>query len=111
MERKALLASFLEQVWSQGRIADCDQFVGATYTVRHDPGDPWEGRTLSLSGLKERVQISRAPFPDQRFTIEAMLEDGHAVAVAWTWEATHAGEIDGFSASGARMKMSGLTIH
>ena len=70
-----------------------------------------EGRTLSLSGLKERVQISRAPFPDQRFTIEAMLEDGHAVAVAWTWEATHAGEIAGFSASGARIKMSGLTIY
>jgi predicted ester cyclase len=79
--------------------------------VRHDPGDPWDGQTLGLSGLKERVRASRAPFPDQGFNIETILEDGNAVAIAWTWVATHTGDIAGFSATGAKITMSGLTIY
>lgn len=110
-ERKRLLISFIEEVWSQGRIEACDNYIGATYTVRHDPGDPWDGQTLSLSGFKERVRLSRAPAPDQRFTLETILEDGNAVAIAWTWAASHKGDIAGFSATGARLTMSGLTIY
>jgi len=110
-ERKRLLAAFIEEVWSQGRIEACDDFVGETYTVRHDPGDPWDGQTLSPSGFKERVRLSRAPFPDQRFTLETVLEDGNAVAIAWTWAASHKGNIAGFSATGAHLTMSGLTIY
>src|SRR5438045_1042919 len=110
-ERKRLLTAFIEEVWSQGRIEACDDFVGATYTVRHDPGDPWDGQTLSLSGLKERVRVSRGPFPDQRFTLETILEDGKAVAIAWTWAASLKGDIAGLSATGARITMSGLTIY
>ena len=109
--RKKLLASFIEEVWSQGRIDAFDDFVGETYTVRHDPGDPWDGQTLSRDGFKERVRMSRGPFPDQRFTLVSILEDGDAVAIAWTWTASHKGDIAGFAATGARLTMSGLTIY
>jgi predicted ester cyclase len=109
--RKRLLAAFIEQVWSQGRIEACDDFIGENYAVRHDPGDRWEGLTLSREGFKERVRLSRAPCPDQRFDIVAMLADGDAVAAAWTWAATHQGEIAGFAPTGARLTMSGLTIY
>src|ERR1700761_8234249 len=111
MSRKKLLADFIEQVWSRGDIAACDDFIGETYTVRHDPGDPWDGQTLSRDGFKERVRTSRAPFPDQRFTLVSMLEDGDAIAIAWTWAATHQGDIPGFAATGARLTMSGLTVY
>jgi predicted ester cyclase len=110
-ERKKLLASFIEEVWSQGRIEACDDFVGETYTIRHDPGDPWDGQTLSRDGFKERVRTSRRPFPDQRFTLVSTLEDGDAVVIAWTWAASHKGDIAGFAATGARLTMSGLTIY
>ncbi|HWY65673.1 MAG TPA: ester cyclase [Rhizomicrobium sp.] len=110
-ERKKLLASFIEEVWSQGRIEACDDFVGETYTIRHDPGDPWDGQTLSRDGFKERVRTSRGPFPDQRFTLVSTLEDGDAVVIAWTWAASHKGDIAGFAATGARLTMSGLTIY
>jgi len=111
MNRKKLLASFIEQVWSQGRVEACDDFVGETYTVRHDPGDPWDGQTLSRNGFKERVRTSRAPFPDQRFTLVSILEGGDAVVIAWTWAASHKADIAGFAATGARLTMSGLTIY
>jgi predicted ester cyclase len=111
MSRKKRLAAFIEQVWSLGRIEACDDFVGETYTVRHDPGDPWDGQTLSREGFKERVRISRAPFPDQRFTLVSILEDDDTVAIAWTWAASHRGDIAGFAATGARLTMSGLTVY
>ena len=47
MSRKKLLAAFIEDVWSCGRIEACDDFIGETYTICHDPGDPWDGQTLS----------------------------------------------------------------
>lgn len=111
MSRKALLAAFIEEVWSQGRVEACDDFIGETYSVRHDPGDPWDGQTLSRDGFKERVRFSRRPLPDQRFTLISMLEDGDAIALAWTWAATHTGEVAGFAPTGARLIMSGLTVY
>jgi len=110
-ERKKLLVLFIEEVWSQGRIEACDAFIGETYAVRHDPGDRWDGQVLSRDGFKERVRLSRAPCPDQRFAIVSILEDGEAVAIAWTWTATHQGEIGGFAPTGKRLTMSGLTVY
>ncbi|QXQ08205.1 ester cyclase [Sphingosinicellaceae bacterium] len=110
-ERKRRLAEFLETVWSLGDVEACDHFVGANYTVRHDPGDPWHGRTLDREGFKDRVRTSRAPFPDQRFHVAALLEDDGKVAVAWTWTATHQGDIPGFPATGQPLAMSGLTVY
>ena len=110
-ERKKLLASFIEEVWSRGRIDACDDFIGETYTIRHDPGDPWDGQTLSRDGFKERVRTSRGPLPDQRFTLVSILEDGDTVAIAWTWAASHTGNLAGFAATGARLSMSGLTVY
>lgn len=111
MSRKKLLADFIEEVWSQGRIEACEGFIGETYTVRHDPGDPWDGRVLTREDFKARVRLSREPLPDQLFTPVAMLEDGDTVAIAWTWEATHTGNVGGFAATGARLTMSGLTLY
>jgi steroid delta-isomerase-like uncharacterized protein len=111
MNRKQLLTAFIEEVWSRGRIEACDDFIGEIYTVRHDPGDPWDGQTLSRDAFKERVRTSRAPFPDQCFTPISVLEDGEAIAMAWTWAASHKGDIPGFPATGARLTMSGLTVY
>lgn len=47
----------------------------------------------------------------QRFTIVSILEDDDAVAIGWTWSATHAGDMAGFAPTGARLTMSGLTIY
>jgi predicted ester cyclase len=109
--RKPLLTAFLDEVWSQGRIEACDRFIAERYAIRHDPGDPWDGQVLSRDGFKERVRLSRSPCPDQRFTLVSILEDGDALVAAWTWQATHQGDIAGFAPTGARLTMSGLTLY
>src|SRR3974390_3126895 len=109
--RKVLLAEFLERVWNRGDADACDRFIADAYTLHHDPGDPWDHRTLDLAAYKERLKISRAPFPDQRFEVQAMLEDGDAIAITWLWAATHLGDLPGFPATRKRITMSGATLY
>lgn len=109
--RKEVLARFLKEVWTDGDADAADRYVADCYTIHHDPGDPWEKRELDLAGYKERVRISRTPFPDQSFEVLAMFEDGDAVVVTWLWTGTHLGEIPGFPASGKVIRMSGATVY
>lgn len=109
--KKALVQDFLQQVWSEGDLSDVNRFIAPTYTVRHDPGDPWDTQKLSLEGFKDRVEKSRAIAPDQSFHVVSMIEEGDCVAVSWTWTGTHLGDLPGIPATGRPISMSGLTIY
>ena len=109
--RQRLLMEFLDRVWSSGEVDQCDRFLADSYAIRHDPGDPWDGRILDLVGFKERVRLSREPFPDQRFDVQRWFEDDDGVAVTWLWSATHLGDLPGFPASGRSIKISGATVY
>lgn len=110
-DAKALVANYLHEVWNDGDASACDRYIAAPYTIHHDPGDPWDGQSLSLEAFKDRLRSSRAPFPDQRFTIDTMLEDGIKVAVAWRWEGTFLADLPGFPATGKPVRASGITIY
>lgn len=60
--RQNVLAEFLDRVWSGGDVERCDAYLAEAYAIRHNPGDPWDGRILDLAGFKERVRISRRRF-------------------------------------------------
>lgn len=111
MDRKGRLAEFIRRVWSEGEVEGIEGWIAGSYAVRHDPGDPWEGRTLTPTEFGERVVVSRAAAPDQRFEIVGMVEEGDRIAVAWTWTGTHLGDLPGFPATGRALAMSGLTIY
>ena len=112
METRArLVANFLDEVWSAGRVEACARYLAPEYRIRHDPGDPWEGQSLDLEAFEDRVRVSRAPFPDQRFLVQKMLSDDDCVAVTWRWEATHQADIPGFPATGRPLRMSGATLY
>ena len=110
-EKKAFVAAFLDIVWTRGDVSELGRFLAPRYTIRSDPGDPWDGRTLTREEFAERLTISRAPFPDQVFTPEEMIADEAGVAVAWRWEGTHLADLPGFPASGRKVKTSGLTFY
>jgi steroid delta-isomerase-like uncharacterized protein len=109
--RKKILTNFVLEVWNNSTIEACEKYLGSTYTIHHDPGDQWHRQALSLEKFKERVRSSRAPFPDQCFTIQELFEDGNAVVMTWLWEATHKGDYPGFPASGKKISMSGATVY
>jgi len=108
---KAILRQFLQDVWSNGDVESCERYIAPKYTIRHDPGDPWDRRELDLAGYQDRVVKSRAPFPDQVFTVQELIGEDNKVVVSWLWNATHRGDLPGFPATGRRITMSGITIY
>ena len=111
MTNTKIVEDFLERVWNLGLVEECDRFVADEYDIRHDPGDPWDGRVLSREQFKERVRISRLPCPDQRFTVVHTAGGEGFVFVAWTWAGTHEGEIAGVQPTGRELIMSGATVY
>ena len=109
--RKERLAEFIRRVWDEGDAGAAADYVASSYTIHHDPGDPWEGKALDLAGFQDRVRQSRAAFPDQQFAVQGLFADGDTVVVTWLWHATHAGDLPGFPASGRTVRMSGATAY
>jgi len=106
-----ILKEFIQHVWNEGNVEAISEYLADTYTVFHDPGDPWEGKVLDLSGFQNRVAVSRAPVPDQCFDIQESYENEDSVCIIWLWSGTHKGDIAGFPASGKTLKMSGATVY
>lgn len=111
MTNTKIVEHFLERVWNLGLVDECDELVADEYAIHHDPGDPWDGRVLSREQFKERVWLSRAPCPDQRFTVIHAAEGEGFVFVAWSWVGTHLGEIGGVPPTGRELTMSGATVY
>ncbi|MDO6413808.1 ester cyclase [Sphingomonas sp. BIUV-7] len=109
--RKQRLAAFIRRVWDEGDASAADEYLADSYVIRHDPGDPWDGMTLDRAGFRDRVERSRAAFPDQRFDIQELFADGDSVVMSWLWAATHQGDLPGFPASGKTIRMSGATVY
>jgi predicted ester cyclase len=108
---KNSLSHFINEVWNIGDIQAATKYLASSYTIHHDPGDPWEGRVLDSVGYKERVAVSRAPFPDQHFDIQGIFADGDTVVMTWLWRATHLADIPMFPATGKPIQMSGATAY
>lgn len=110
-QRKLRLAAFIHHVWDEGKVDASDDYVAEAYTIRHDPGDPWDGKTLDRAGFKDRVQKSRAAFPDQKFDIQELFADGQNIVMTWLWSGTHTGDLPGFPATDRPISMSGATVY
>ncbi len=105
------LTDFMASVWNQGDATAVDRFLADEYVIHSDPGDPWEGRTLSREGFKERLRTSRAPFPDLRFEIVETVADGDRVAIAWRMLGTHTASMGPFQPTGRRIAVQGMTVY
>ena len=110
-DNTARLMAFMERVWNAGDVAAVDEFLGPHYTVFSDPGDPWDGQTLSVSGFKDRLLTSRAPFPDLTFDIGEAVSEGDRVALSWTMRGTQLGSMGGRPPSGRSFAVRGMTIY
>ena len=110
-ENARTLADFMESVWNRGDASAVDRFLADGYRIHSDPGDPWDGATLSPEGFKERLRSSRAPFPDLRFEIDETIAEGDRVAIAWRMRGTHTGPLGPYPATGRRIDVPGMTVY
>ena len=70
-----------------------------------------EGQTLDRRAYEERVNYSRVAFPDLAFMFHEAVSTGDRVAVRWSAEGTHAGDLRGLPATGKRLRFTGQTIY
>jgi steroid delta-isomerase-like uncharacterized protein len=106
-----VLAEFMEAVWNQGDVAAVDRFLAERYVIHSDPGDPWDGRTLSHDEFKQRLITSRAPFPDLRFDVSETVAEGDRVAITWTMRGHQTGEVAGRPPTGRTIEVQGMTVY
>jgi steroid delta-isomerase-like uncharacterized protein len=110
-ENERVVRSLFERVWNTGEVAAVDGLLASRYTIHQDPGDPWDGQTLTIDGFKDRFTKSRAPFRDLRFDIMEIVAHGDRVAVNWVMRGTNTGELAGRPATGRAIEARGITIY
>lgn len=111
MDRSAILTQFLADIWSAGRVDKVSDYIAPRYTVHHDPGDPWDGKTLTRDGFCDRLVTSRAAAPDQVFVPRRMIAQADTVVVLWDGSGTHLGDLPGLPTTGRSITMSGMTMY
>lgn len=110
MDLKATLKCFMKEVWNNGDFTNLGDYVARTYEIRHDPGDPWDGKTLDADEFKVRVMYSRNAFPDLHFNLHEMISETDKVAVRWTMSGTHQGDLPQLPATGKQFSITGMTF-
>lgn len=112
MNKESFLREFMDEIWNKKNFDKIEDYVHSTYTIHLDPGDPWEGKTLSHSEFKNRMELgSFNPFPDMHFNITSAIEEEDHVAVTWILTGTNHGNIAGYPPTKKAIKTKGITIY
>jgi steroid delta-isomerase-like uncharacterized protein len=94
-------------VWEHGNIGLIDELLGPDY-VNHSPAFP--GQPIGPEGVKAIVTLFRSAMPDLRVVIHDMIAEGGKVAVRYTLEGTHEGELFGLPPTGRRVSVTSISV-
>lgn len=110
-KNKEAVIKLIDEVWNKKNFSIVDQLIAPQYTIRHDPGDQWEGKTIDLVTYKRRVKTSSDILPDQHFFIEDLVCQGDKVVISWRFTGTQKGKIPGLPVTNKKVSVSGMTIY
>jgi steroid delta-isomerase-like uncharacterized protein len=105
-DNQALVRRYLEEVINQGKLAVIDEIVASDY-VGHTMGAP---EVKGREGLKQRVTMTRAAFPDVHITVDDLVAAGDKVATRTTFHGTHKGEYLGIAPTDKAITAPGIGI-
>lgn len=111
MNNESILKEFMQRVWNEKDFAGVAKYVDESYTIYHDTGDPWEGKTLNNEEYKARLNYSFNSFPDMHFAIQSAVADGDFVGITWIMTGTNLGKIGEIPATGKPINTHGITIY
>jgi steroid delta-isomerase-like uncharacterized protein len=99
---------FVQKFWNEHNVAALDH-TNSPDIIAHIPAIP--GHPLSYHVYKQVCLMYLATFPDFRVTTESIIAEGDKVAVRWTVNGTHLGELMGIPPTGKPVTFTGITIH
>lgn len=103
---KALVRSYIEEVWTRGNLDAVDTYFGQNYRRHLSPTlEP-----LSLEGQKQRLAGFRAAFPDVRIIVEDVFSEDNYVIFRSTMQGSHRGAFQGIEPTGKTITVSLIDI-
>lgn len=105
-ENKAIVRQFWG-VWEEGNIGLVDELLAPDYT-NHTPATP--DQPTGPEGVKGVVAMFRSAMPDLKVIVEDMIAEGEKVAVRYTLEGTHEGELFGVPPTGQRLSIKSISV-
>ena len=105
-ENKAIVRRFWG-VWEEGNIDLVDELLAPDY-INHTPASP--DQPTGPEGVKGVVAMFRSAIPDLRVVVEDMIAEGDKVAVRYTLEGTHEGELFGVPPTGQRLSIKSISV-
>ena len=94
-------------VWEEGNIDLVDELLAPDYT-NHTPASP--NQPTGPEGVKGVVAMFRSAIPDLRVVVQDMIAEGDKVAVRYTLEGTHEGELFGVPPTGQRLSIKSISV-
>ena len=102
---KEVVEGFWDKVWLHADVE------GASAHVTDDVVFHLFGSTATgVEAWKESAKGYFAAFPDFRAPIDFVIADRDMLAVRWTGEGTHQGELRGIAPTGEKVKITGVAI-
>ena len=105
-ESKATVRRYLD-VFEQGNVDLLDELLAPDY-INHTPASP--DQPTGPEGVKGVVAMFRSAIPDLRVVVEDMIAEGDKVAVRYTLEGTHEGELFGVPPTGQRLSIKSISV-
>ena len=103
---KALVRSYIEEVWTRGNLDAVDIFLSPNYRRHLSP----TAEPLLLDGQKQRIAGFRSAFPDVKITIEDVFAEDNYVIFRSTMRGTHHGVFQGIEPTGKPITVTLIDI-
>jgi predicted ester cyclase len=105
-DNKAVVRRFAREIWNEKRLERADEIMADDY-IDHGA---IPGQSPGLEGFKRKGGMWVAAVPDLRVHTEDLFAEEDRVAVRWTAQGAHQGELLGIQPTGKRFRFPGLSI-
>lgn len=104
-DSKQLVRRHFEEVWNQAKFDALDELYDAGY----EGHIPLVGK-VDRSGLKAVIGAYRRAFPDLKFEVQDIIQEGDVLAVRWRASGTNRADFMGVPATGKYGTVQGLSL-
>jgi steroid delta-isomerase-like uncharacterized protein len=106
-ENKTIARRFI-QVWGKGNLDIIDELAAPSLSVQY-PIMPQVVRGTKT--FRKVMEEFRSAFPDSDLQIEEEIAEDDKVVIRWSLSGTNQGSLLGISATGKKVKWTGITIY
>ena len=105
-ENKTKFRRLYEEILNKGNLDVFEELCAPNFVKHAMPPTPDYG----IEGSKQSVIMLRTAFPDIKYTVEDIIEDGDKLAARWSAKGTHKGVFMGIPPTGKQVAFSGIEI-